>query len=77
LEKMKKKKNQFVYRHRRATAACESLLPFAVAKAADFNVVKDGGVFDVNSAAFAKALRCMRIVDTDRLLWMRPATSSD
>jgi hypothetical protein len=46
----------------------------AVAKAADFNVVKDGGAFDVNSAAFATALRCMRIVDTDRLLWMRESS---
>ena len=46
----------------------------AVAKAADFNVVKDGGAFDVNSAAFATALRCMRIVDTDRLLWMHESS---
>jgi len=47
----------------------------AVAKAADFNVVKDGGAFDVDSDAFATAVRCMRLVDTDRLLWMREGSS--
>ena len=47
----------------------------AVAKAADFNVVKDGGAFDVGSDAFATAVRCMRLVDTDRLLWMREESS--
>ena len=48
----------------------------AVAKSADFNVVRDGGVFDVESAAFATAQRCMRLVDTDRLLWMRERVGS-
>eukprot|EP00913_Durusdinium_trenchii_P001643 g1520.t1 len=40
------------------------------AKAADFTPGK-GGVFDVNSEGFQTAWRCMRIVDSDRLLFAR------
>ena len=46
-----------------------------VAKAADFSVVQDGE-FALDSPAFATAQRCMRIVDTDRLLWVREQSNT-
>ena len=40
-----------------------------VAKGADHVVAGKGGAFDTSSTGFATAQRCMRTVDTDRLLW--------
>ena len=48
----------------------------AVVKAADFNVVKKGA-FDLASQGFATAQQCMRLVDTDRLMWLREREAAD
>ena len=46
-----------------------------VAKGADHVVMRAGGSFDVASVGYATAQRCMRVVDSDRLLWFREQTT--
>ncbi|KAL1524434.1 hypothetical protein AB1Y20_019329 [Prymnesium parvum] len=50
----------------------EELLPLyaEVAKGADHASVGHNGAFDTESSAAATAQRCMKTIDTDRLLWL-------
>ena len=57
--------------YRAALGDAESAAAFqVVARAADLAMVGKDGVVDVASEAFVLAHECMRLVDTDRCLWM-------
>jgi hypothetical protein len=60
----------------RGALSGDGLVAFrSVAKAADL-VVGRGGAVDVDSASFATAQACMRLVDTDRLLWLAESAAA-